>query len=275
MPPARGQSAAASIAAHAAGVLLSALAFAAGAAEPQLVSFRSGNLELRGFVFKPEGNGPFPAMLYNHGSEKLPGAKPDIGHFFARNGYVVFVPHRRGQGRSPGPYIGDALSGASSAMRGALMVRLLEEQFQDVVAALEYLKGLPYVDANRIVVAGCSFGGIQTVLAAERDVGLRAAIPFAPAAMTWRGSSDIQERLISAVKRATVPVFLVQAENDYDLSPTRELAKAMEQAGKAHQARIYPAYGETQSDGHGGFCFRGVKIWGGDVLAFMASALQR
>lgn len=260
--------------AGAAGMLLVTLAGTANAAEPQLVSFRSGDLELRGFVFKPEGSGPFPAVLYNHGSEKLPGSKPGIGNYFSSNGYVVFVPHRRGQGRSPGAYIMDALQSAGRN-RGQLMVRLLEEQHQDVVAALEFLKGLRYVDAERIVVAGCSFGGIMTVLAAERELGLRAAVPFAPGAMTWRGSTEIQERLITAVRRAVVPVFLIQAENDYDLSPTRELAREMEQAGKPHRARIYPPYGETQSDGHGGFCGSGVKVWGSDVLSFLASALQR
>lgn len=265
----------ASVRAGVAGMLLGALTSTASAAEPQLVSFRSGDLELRGFVFKPEGNGPFPAVLYNHGSEKLPGSKPAIGNFFAANGYVLFIPHRRGQGRSPGGYIMDALQSTPSTMRGQLMVRLLEQQQQDLVSALDFLKGLQYVDARRIVVAGCSFGGILTVLAAERELGLRAAVPFAPAAMTWRDSTEIQERLITAVKRAVVPVFLIQAENDYNLSPTRELSREMEQAGKVHRAKIYPPYGETQSDGHGGFCGRGVAVWGSDVLSFLASALQR
>lgn len=71
-------------------------------------------------------------------------------------------------------------------------------------------------------------------------------------------------------------MFLIQAENDYDLSPARVLSKEMELAGKAHRARVFPAYGATQSDdGHGGFCFRGVDAWGGDVLAFLASSLRR
>jgi dienelactone hydrolase len=254
---------------------LTLLVFAtsARAAEPQLVAFPSGDLELRGFIFKPEGNGPFPAVLYNHGSEKLPGSKPGIGNFFAANGYVLFVPHRRGQGRSPGNYIMDALSGVQRMARGPLMVQLLDQQSQDVAAALDFLKKLPYVDPGRIAVAGCSFGGIQTVLAAEKDLGLRAAVAFAPGAMTWRDSIEIQERLITAVKRTVVPVFLIQAENDYDLSPTRELSKEMQQAGKAHRAKIYPPYGETQSDGHGGFCGKGVVVWGNDVLSFLASAL--
>jgi len=246
------------------------LVTSARAAEPQLVAFPSGDLELRGFIFKPEGDGPFPAVLYNHGSEKLPGSKPEIGNFFARNGYVLFVPHRRGQGRSPGGYIMDALRNVPGPTRGQLMVSLLEQQQQDVVAALDYLKKLRYVDAKRIAVAGCSFGGIQTVLTAEKDLDLRAAVPFAAGAMTWKGSTELQARLIAAVKRATVPVLLIQAENDYDLSPTQVLSKEMEQAGKPHQAKVYPPYGTTQAEGHGGFCFRGVDVWGGDVLSFLS-----
>jgi carboxymethylenebutenolidase len=256
-------------------IVVFVLAGRAGAAEPQLVAFTSGKLELRGFLFKPDGAGPFPAVLYNHGSEKLPGSKPQIGNFFADNGYVLFIPHRRGHGRSPGHYIMDELRSVHGGIRGRRMVELLDQQAEDVAAALGFLKSLPFVDAGRIAVTGCSFGGIQTLLAAERNLGLRAAITFAAAAMTWRESSEIRNRLIAAVRRATVPVFLIQAENDYDLSPTRVLTNEMEQAGKAHRSRIFPPYGTTHSDGHGGFCVRGVEVWGDDVLAFLASNLRR
>jgi carboxymethylenebutenolidase len=81
-------------------------------AREQLVQFPSGDLTLGGFIWKPAGDGPFPAILYNHGSEKLPGAKLDLGRLFVGNGYVFFVPHRRGQGRSPGPYIQDQIASA-------------------------------------------------------------------------------------------------------------------------------------------------------------------
>src|SRR5215467_15305168 len=71
------------------------------AAEPEEVTFPSGKLVLHGFLYRPLGNGPFPAILYNHGSEEKPGTKPALGKFFSSKGYVFFVPHRRGQGRSP------------------------------------------------------------------------------------------------------------------------------------------------------------------------------
>jgi hypothetical protein len=34
----------------------------------EIVSFSSGNLNLRGVIYKPQGPGPFPAVLFNHGS---------------------------------------------------------------------------------------------------------------------------------------------------------------------------------------------------------------
>jgi hypothetical protein len=66
-------------------ILLLALAHANSRAEgnppqqkplPEEVVFPGGGRELHGFLWKPEGDGPFPAVLWNHGSEKLPGSQP-------------------------------------------------------------------------------------------------------------------------------------------------------------------------------------------------------
>jgi hypothetical protein len=80
--------------------------------EAQLVTFPGpdGATELRGFLYLPPGKGLFPAVLWNHGSEKLPGWQPDLARFYNAQGFVFFIPHRRGQGRSPGPYIMDRVS---------------------------------------------------------------------------------------------------------------------------------------------------------------------
>ena len=42
-------------------------------ADAELVSFPSGDLTLRGFLYRPTGPGPFPAIVWNHGSEPKPG----------------------------------------------------------------------------------------------------------------------------------------------------------------------------------------------------------
>src|SRR5262245_58710233 len=36
----------------------------------QLVHYTSGEWKLPGYLYKPAGNGPFPALMWNHGSEK-------------------------------------------------------------------------------------------------------------------------------------------------------------------------------------------------------------
>src|SRR5262249_22340856 len=56
------------------------------------VTFSSGNNSLSGQVFKPAGSGPFPELLWNHGSERDPRSYlPALARPFVRAGYVVFA----------------------------------------------------------------------------------------------------------------------------------------------------------------------------------------
>lgn len=242
------------------------------AATPEEVSFPSGSLTLKGFLYKPEGDGPFPGIVYSHGSERQPDPKREIGNFFAGKGYALFSPHRRGHGRSPPDRQVDSLFDQGS--RG--IVALHELQLEDTLAALVYLRAQPFVDGRRIAAAGCSYGGIQTLLlAGEKDIGLRAAIAFAAAAQSWSGSRPLQSRLSRAVKEAAAPILFIQAENDWNLTPSLVLAREMEAAGKPHKRVIFPPYGNTRADGHGRFCFRATDVWGGEVLEFLSGAFER
>lgn len=68
----------------------------------KVIAFPSGNLTLYGVLYKPNGPGPFPAVVFNHGS--APGmysseAFAALGPVFAQHGWVFFGPYRRGQGR--------------------------------------------------------------------------------------------------------------------------------------------------------------------------------
>src|SRR5215467_4599595 len=101
--------------------------------EPEIVHFQNEGVVLGGELFKPTGNGPFPAILYNHGS--APGmlnsqASKVIGPLFASKGWVFFMPYRRGQGLSSeaGPYIGDEIESArrrGGFSEGAVITKLL------------------------------------------------------------------------------------------------------------------------------------------------------
>jgi len=244
--------------------------------ESTLVTFKSGDLTLHGWLWKPEGKGPFPAVIYNHGSEKVPGWFPTLGQFWTSNGFMLFVPHRHGHGRSPGEYIVDLEqqfrakeSDVDKSRRYS--VSLHERYNADVVAAVNWLKTQPDVDTNRLVVSGISYGGIQTVLASEKEIGVKAFVPFSPAAMSWRGNPPLRERLLEAVKHAKAPVFLLQAKNDYNLGPMELLGGELKREGGLNRAKLYPVFGDANNprDGHGGFAVRGSVVWGKDVLAFL------
>ena len=53
-------------------LLITASAAAQAPPSPQEVVFPSGSLQLHGFLWRPAGQGPFAAILWNHGSEKRP-----------------------------------------------------------------------------------------------------------------------------------------------------------------------------------------------------------
>jgi carboxymethylenebutenolidase len=235
------------------------------------VTFSSGKLILHGFIHKPEGNAPFPAILMNHGSEQFPKSGRGIVEPYVNQGYVVFFPHRRGQGcsSSQSEYIMDSINREPATTRDKKFVELQEIHLEDTIAALSYLKQLPYVNKNRIIMAGCSFGGIQTVLATEKQLGIRASVAFAPAAMAWCSLPLLRSRLIKAVRLATVPIMLIQAENDYDLTPTKIMAAELEKANKPYKLLIFPAFGTTYADGHS-FSVRGEQVWGNEVFSFLA-----
>jgi carboxymethylenebutenolidase len=254
--------------------VVSAAGPAVAQSQPEEVVFPSGGRQLHGFLWKPAGSGPFRAIMWNHGSEKLPGSQPALANFYTAHSYVFFVPHRRGQGRSPGNYMQDQVTQAPPSQRARRMVELQEAELDDVIAGLDYLKSRPFVDSARIAVSGCSYGGIQTLLAAERAQGIKALVPFAPGAMSWEQNQPLQERLIRAVDLAEAPVFLIQAENDYSLGPSRVLSKEAKKKQKNFQSKIYPAFGSSHQDGHWGFCSSATDVWGADVLAFLEAQMK-
>jgi carboxymethylenebutenolidase len=247
----------------------------------ELVSYASGNYMLPGYLYKPTGDGPFPAVIWNHGSEKNPRAQPELARFYPSRGFVFFAPIRHGHGRAPGPYVVDLQDelrsqGHDPDVVQKKIVGLHELYNLDVVAAVDWLKKQPFVDDQRLIMSGVSYGGIQTVLSAEKGLGVRGFVPFAPAAMSFANRA-LRERLVVAARNAKAPVFLLQAENDYSTGPARMLEPILKQNGQPSHACVYPPFGSTNQEGHGAFACRslGITIWGHDVLEFVDAVLKQ
>jgi carboxymethylenebutenolidase len=258
-------------------LVLAAMTGSAAAAPAETVAFASGNKVLHGLIFKPEGDGPFPVILYNHGSAEgmaNSAAFDALAPMFVSQGWAFFAPYRRGQGLSAdaGPYIGEQIAAArergGATLAGETMVRLLQtEQLDDQLAALAWLNRQPFVHPSQIAVMGNSFGAIESVLGAEHD-GYCAAVDAAGGAESWQAAPALRAMLLESVRRARVPILFFQAENDYSVEPSRVLYAAMKAANKPAELHVYPAFGNTPEAGHS-FAWRGVRAWQDDVLDFL------
>jgi dipeptidyl aminopeptidase/acylaminoacyl peptidase len=142
------------------------------------------------------------------------------------------------------------------------------DHLDDVMAGLSFLKAAPAIDAKRIAIAGHSFGGQLTLLAAGRDNTLRAAVAFAAAANSWEHSSELRERLLTTVNTATVPIMLIHAANDYSTAPGYALAGELQRLHKPHLLKIYPPVGGTSEEGHN-LLYLGIPQWEDDVFKFL------
>jgi dienelactone hydrolase len=105
-------------------------------------------LRLSAILERPEGPGPFPAVVLLHGCEGLTTSHHDWAHWFRERGYVALGVDSWG----PRGLLEICTYGGPEVDRFA--------RFDDAIGALRYLQSLPFVDPARIGAMGWSNGGV-------------------------------------------------------------------------------------------------------------------
>ena len=125
-------------------------------------------------VSKPDGAGPFPAIVVLHDCSGLgrrsSGAPARWAKTLVEHGYVVVIPDSFATRGAPD---GVCLTGSRANNLGP------NRRVQDAFDALGYAQRLPYVDAKRIGVMGGSHGGSTTLLTMAQP-GFRAGVALYP-----------------------------------------------------------------------------------------------
>jgi dienelactone hydrolase len=205
---------------------------------------------LKGYLCRPTGTGPFPAVLYNHGGvgNIIGGAPKETCEALAAAGFVGFAPIRR-----------QTLSMAGHP--------------DDVQAGLDYLLGLDYVDRNRVAMMGFSRGGALTFMAAARAAPIKAAVIMASASPPPKSGFTLADAV-----NIRVPVLLLVAQNDTGSRKTmgqntfetmRRMSAALTEAGNTPKIIVYPPY--NSGDGHEMF-FEIGAYWT-DIVEFLKKHL--
>jgi dienelactone hydrolase len=212
-------------------------------------------LELKGHLYVPppsfKTKGPYPVLVFNHGSGQAVGGACEIGSWFAERGYVVFMPHRRGHGDSTGAYLTEYVAKQCSKPGQATFCKMeyLHKQELDVKEAVAWVKQRKDVDAKRLALAGHSYGGIATIFTNTRDLGQRAVIDFAGASQSWESDPAIAaQEMKEAVRKAVAPIFFFEPLNDASIEPTIRLAQVAGMNCKQFQSALYPAV-DVDKDG--------------------------
>ena len=270
--------------------LLAIAAFAAAAAAQSTAAgsaydtlfYTHDNLRLEAYLYKPQTSGPFPLVVYNHGSvppeqERVEWPAPFVARLLVPAGYAVLVPERRGYGKSDGtPFSQDI-----GTDRGRRFVERQIAEAGDVNAAVDYVlksQGTS-IDPKRIIVVGWSFGGIVTTLAAGSSDQYAAVVVQAPGALNWNRSEELRSALIQAAGRIPVPTYCAVAENDLTTESARAICAAVSANGTPASLKIYPKFESGRErpgnpPGHALFGPFGVDVWRTDLLAFLSEAAR-
>jgi dienelactone hydrolase len=136
-------------------LLLSALVASAACARP--ISFESATpkdpARIEGRLTRPDGPGPFPALVLMHGCH---GVSPQVNawaRWLADRGYVAFVVDSFGPRHEPADCKADDTKGDQPAAPATA-------RFDDAIGALKYLQSQPFVVPERIASFGWSQGGV-------------------------------------------------------------------------------------------------------------------
>ena len=122
-----------------------------------------GGYTIAATILRPAGEGRYGAVVLNHGT---PGSASGRARessellihsaaVFARRGYVVVMPMRRGFGATGGEFAEDPGTCANPDYRKGE-----RNAADDVMVAYDFARTLPYVDNQRMILAGQSAGGI-------------------------------------------------------------------------------------------------------------------
>lgn len=144
--------------------------------KPSFGTLQSHGETLMWQMTTPPGFDPskrYPVVMQVYGGPSGGGVKnawqPATNQLLTEAGYIVFRLDNRGEGDR------------SAAFKQALYLKMGQPEIEDQVIGADYLRSLPYVDADRIAIMGWSYGGFMSLMAlTEPKMGLAAALAGAP-----------------------------------------------------------------------------------------------
>ncbi|PSC04631.1 dienelactone hydrolase family protein [Alsobacter soli] len=216
----------------------------ARAGAPERVRIHGSDVVLAAALYKPEGHGPFPAVVALHGcgglflrNGKVAPRDADWGERLAAQGFVVLMPDSYGP-RALGP----------QCRNRDRVVRPSHQRQADAHVARRWLQAQPYVKPDAVNILGWS-NGATTALYAIRDgktsrAAMGAGPDFARAVTFYPGCRTLAE---SGHYKPRAPLLVLIGADD-DWTPAEACKRLVEQAKAAGREATIVTYPEAVHD---------------------------
>jgi len=171
--------------------------------------------------------GPYPVLLFSHGSCGYPLQSTFLTPLIAARGYIVIAP----------PHPGNTINQFPNCGTPQVQVASAQERPQDMIFALDQMltanadSGSDFfgaLDPSRIGMSGHSFGGYTTYFVANMDSRIKVAVPLAPAAP---GNAALHVPSLLMIGTVDGVVNLPNARNAYNASDGPKYKVEIEHAG--------------------------------------------
>lgn len=220
--------------------------------------------EIPAWVYKPQGKGPHPVVISIHGgpeSQARPSFSSTYQMWIDKLGVAVIQPNVRGSSGYGKTYVG-----LDNGFRR-------EDSVKDIGALLDWIATQPDLDADRVAVFGGSYGGYMVLAsavhysdrlrAAVDIVGISNFVTFLENTQDYRRDlrrveyGDERDPAMRAhlekisplnnVDRISVPMFIVQGEND----PRVPVTEAIQMVAALREQGHVVWYMNALNEGHG------------------------
>lgn len=199
-----------------------------------------GGDEIRAYLARPLGPGPYPGVVVIHHMPGWDDATREITRRFADHGHLAICPnlhHREGPDASP-----DDAAAAARARGGVPDERFLG----DAAGAVHHLRSMPASNGRVGVIGYCS-GGRQAFLAAC-CLPIDAAVDCYGAFVASSPPPELplkMEPILGLAKDMACPLLGLFGADDTHPAPeeTAQIDRELVRLGKTHEFHTYPGAG--------------------------------
>jgi fermentation-respiration switch protein FrsA (DUF1100 family) len=155
------------------------------------VTFASGGLDCASWLYRPDGEGPFPIVVMAHGFSATRELRLDAyAERFCAAGLAALVFDYRHFGASAGQ---------------PRQLLDIANQHEDYRAAVRYARSLPWVDPDRVALFGTSFSGGHVLAVAAQDPRIAALVAQCPftdglASLTKMGPANLVKATLAGLR---------------------------------------------------------------------------